>query len=249
MRKSGQITIYVIAGVIILVALYLITENQAIKNVVPESQIPSASEFDIANERNMIQNCLERSVDDSLEMFLLTGGMPSTSPGRRTMLVNDRYVAYHKVNGESVSYTLKEHEENLETALMDTIYLCMQADGLKSTYPQAKATIGDKNVVIEADIPYVKRSGDKEVRIPNEYSSSRKIDIPAMLRVAQMYTQSETAETIDLTTIAQIGDLGYKINAMRWDNQTTLIIITDPNQEIKGKKAAIQFALEDRWHE
>jgi len=130
MKKKGQITVFVIIGIVI-VALIVLLYAFRTKISVPFIQVNLQDEM--LEFRSELQQCIEDSASGPIERIGLQGGYLSTPPGSYR-LFNDvpiSYLCYNQIGKPTCTnrmLTLESMEEQLSGAIEEALPLCMDID-------------------------------------------------------------------------------------------------------------------------
>ena len=172
MKKKGQITVFVIIGIVIIALIVLLYAFRT-KISLPFVQVSLQDEMQ--QVRGDIQECLENSASGPVERIGLQGGYLSTPPGSYR-LFNDTtisYLCYNQVGKSTCTnrlLTLDNMQEQLSSAIEEVLPECLEVDvssgvelRLPDTY-KVKTEIQPSKVLVVLDYPITlvnKKSGDE----------------------------------------------------------------------------------------
>lgn len=172
MDKKGQITVFVIIGIVIVALIVLLYAFR--KDIsVPFVQVNLQDEMQ--QVRSDIETCLKSSSEGHVERIALQGGYLSPPPGS-FRLFNDTpisYLCYNQAGKPTCTnrmLTLDSMQKELNNAIEDTLPECMELDvsgGVQLQEPSSykvKTDIQPSKVVVTLDYPITltnKKTGDE----------------------------------------------------------------------------------------
>ena len=210
MNKRGQITIFVIAGIVIVAAILLLIflRGQLFVTVTPEN-LPDQL-FPI---RDHVQDCIKDIAPDYIERIGLQGGYLSTPPGSYR-LFNDTTISYLCFNqaGKPTCtnrlLTIDSMEEQLSNAIEEALPECLEVDvsgGVELQLPdnyKVQTDIQASKVVVTLDYPITlisNRDGDELTE--KEFSATVDAPLGDLYEVAMDIVDSEaTGGRFDVLT-------------------------------------------------
>lgn len=197
--KRGQITFFVITGVLILAAIAIFLYIQSVSTSDQEKEVPA----EVAPVKYFVEKCLEKIGDQAVRENSLKGGYYSLGGAIEPLsLLSPSYVVpvyfYYTDNENIILYPQQEIVENeLTNYVSDNLPSCinnfedMKGYTIKADNFSIKAKMGMKSVIVEAYYPM-------DV---NTYSfSDFSAEIP--LRMGEMYyiTRNLTEEQLTAET-------------------------------------------------
>ncbi|MEK6816907.1 MAG: hypothetical protein AABY09_04800 [Nanoarchaeota archaeon] len=133
MDKRGQITVFVILGIVIVAIIVLLFAFR--KDIIPtSSQTGINSEMKAAKQ--MITDCLEKSATAPVEKIAMQGGYLSPAPST-FRLWNDTQISYlcfnqaDKVTSTNRLLTLRKMEDQLSAAVEESLKTCVDLTDIK----------------------------------------------------------------------------------------------------------------------
>ena len=133
MDKRGQITVFVILGIVIVAIIVLLFAFR--KDIIPtSSQTGINSEMKAAKQ--MITDCLEKSATAPVEKIAMQGGYLSPAPST-FRLWNDTQISYlcfnqaDKVTCTNRLLTLRKMEDQLGAAVEESLKTCVDLTDIK----------------------------------------------------------------------------------------------------------------------
>ena len=210
MEKKGQITVFVIIGIVIVTLIVLLYAFRS-KISVPFLQVNLQDEMQ--QVRGEIQDCLENSAAGPVERIGLQGGYLSTPPGSYR-LFNDTTISYLCFNqaGKPTCtnrlLTIDSMEEQLSNAIEEALPECLEVDvsgGVELQLPdnyKVQTDIQASKVVVTLDYPITlisNRDGDELTE--TEFSATVQAPLGDLYEVAMDIVDSEaTGGRFDVLT-------------------------------------------------
>ena len=175
MNKRGQVTVFVIIGIIliILILLFLFLRNKVSLGSISQQNI----EDQLPQIKKHIEDCLVEIGEPRLRQIGLQGGV-ITTPEDTYRLYNSNKVSYLCYNIKDQPYCrskvlrLKDIETEVDNIIQKDLQTrCLninafQKRGYELTQGQLgiKTSINDDSILIEADLPIVIRRGEAVVK-------------------------------------------------------------------------------------
>lgn len=166
MQKRGQITVFIIVGIIILVIIastLYITKTITVKKVEEEKYLPIPSEsFEM-----YIDNCLEKSAINSIVILGLRGGDLQRTNVLKTDFHNISYLLY---GSENILPGLHTIEQSLSTFIEPLFMNCIDFSVFKGydvshNEPEFNFTIADNRVIVNLLWNVVIKQGKQQKEI------------------------------------------------------------------------------------
>ncbi len=199
MNKRGQITIFVIAGIVIVAAVLLLIflRGQLFVTVTPEN-LPDQL-FPI---RDHVQDCIKDIAPDYIERIGLQGGYLSTSEGtyRLTNGIPVSYLCYN-VGRSPLCYnrmlTLNHMETELSKAIAEGLQTCLDLRRFERGFSMTigslavETSIGQDTVAVTANLP-VTLTKDTASVSEDEFSETFEFPLGRLYDVSQDIVDIET---------------------------------------------------------
>lgn len=241
MNKKGQITIFIIIGIILLVlvalVLYLSRES---------ARIPAAEKIPIEAQplKNYIDNCLTLTAIDAVKLAGMQGGYTDTP----NLYLDADYskVAYYYNKGDDNSPSRLTIESQISSFIEATLDICI---GNLSAFPQfnivrgnasAVTTIGENKVDISLDYPVNLISGDSKIEI-------RKYNANVPVRLGHIYDIARAINNHTMTDpewidMSYISGFDVEVDMVPYGNEDLVYSITDTESSLNGEPYVFLFA-------
>lgn len=245
--KRGQITVFIIIGIIIIAAAviaYLL---------IPKTQTNNS--FDSKNPNGFLQNCLENTIKSSIENISLQGG--SINP--------DFYFSYNGSKVEYLCYTaenyatcvvqrplLQEHvESEIESDITSPVQDCFSklVDNYKNEGYNVNLQTGRTiitllpNKVLANFSGYVLNISKGETSVYNSFSVIVNNNLYELVNVANSIIDWETTYGDAPTNVYMTYYKDLKAEKMVQEDGTKVYILTDRNSGLKFQFASRSDAL------
>lgn len=130
MEKKGQITVFVIIGIVIVALIVLL---YSFRSQIPVPFAQANLQDEMQSARAQIQECLKNSAMEPIEKIGLQGGYLSTPPGSYR-LFNDSavsYLCYNQVGKNTCTnrmLTIENMQNELSNAIEEAVPECLEID-------------------------------------------------------------------------------------------------------------------------
>ncbi|MDP4012904.1 MAG: hypothetical protein Q8R00_04850 [Candidatus Nanoarchaeia archaeon] len=161
MRKKGQVTMFIIAGIVIVAAVLLVIflRGRLFVVVTPEN-LPDQ----LISIQDHIENCLKEVAPDYIERIGLQGGYLSTPEEtfRSTLGIPISYLCYNQdrvPNCYNRMLTLPHMQDELSRAIQEGLQTCLDLRRLERGFSMdigaldVDTEIGKDNVLVTANLP------------------------------------------------------------------------------------------------
>lgn len=237
MNKRGQIAIFVIIAVIIVLGIagfFLLKDRAEDTTNIPDEFVPLSTN---------IQNCVDNLSLNSVVLAGITGGKISSEGD--LLDINDSYISWGYYEGEDKLPDLSEIEGNIENFIHESLPSCFIVNtysGYEISFEEsvAKAEIGEETVLIKVNYPYNALKGENRIRVNPVYDSEIRVQLGKMHQTAESIIQRhQEEERIDLVYLL---DLDFKVDVISVDNKTFIYSISDENSKINNYPYIFRFA-------
>ena len=237
MLKRGQLTIFIIIGVVMIGSLAFLAVNKGFFNKLnPEADSVS----------NFVQDCIKQTGENGIFALGLQGGY--YSPPNNSV---EYGIPYYYLDEENLMPSKSEIEGEINSYVNNNLASCINdfSDFSDLTIDagemSAVSTIADNNVVFNVDYP---------VTIRKDESSSlvRDFKVPVQIRLGTIYNSAEkiiqekmSHEGICLSCMLDISlENDLKIDVNDYENETAIIVISDENSKINDEMFEFVFATD-----
>ncbi|RME55049.1 hypothetical protein D6777_01715 [Candidatus Woesearchaeota archaeon] len=212
-KKRGQITIFVILGIVILATIILLISFR--KEIIPPSSQTSIN-AQMKEVKQIVESCLENSAKGPIEKIALQGGY--LSPSQDTFrLWNDTPISYLCFNIEDQDYcrnrllTLQNMESQLSKAIEESLPECLDFDNVRGVNiktkgkPKVSVQILPLQVLVDLEYPVTVESKVSDAKAStNKFSYIVDKPLGDLYNVAQDILDQET-------TTGQFDQLTYML--------------------------------------
>lgn len=204
-NKRGQVTAFVILGIVIvvIVALFFVGRQTIF---LPTTTTNLNQELNDIEEH--ILDCLEKDSTPNANEIIKTIGLQGgyLNPGEDTfILYNDSRVSFLCYNIESDercrnrALTITNMEEQINEAVKNSLEQCLDVEGFEQFKPygvsagtlNVKITIEDQSVIVELDYPIVLTANENRVS-RNKFSKTFDYSLGDLYEVSQDIVDDET---------------------------------------------------------
>ena len=240
--KRGQLTIFIIIGIVIIAVAVLIYF------IVPKTQ--TGAVFDSKNPNGFIQNCLEKTIQDSVEKISLQGG--SADPEFYDMYQGQRveYLCYTAENYATCVVQrplLQEHfETEVEKDISTEVQSCFnslmenyQNEGYMTNLEKGKTLVFLlPNKVLVNFSGYVLNVSKTETSRYNSFSVVLNNNLYELVNIATSIIDWESRFGDSSPNIYMTYYKNVKVEKMIQSDGTKIYILTDRNSGIKFQFAS-----------
>jgi len=241
-NSKGQVTIFIIVGLLILsvfgLFLYLQSRANSINDV--DYNLP----LELAPIKNYIDSCIGNELKSGAYLLANNGGY--IYQYNYTFDTEFEKIAYHIIDENIVSPSLEYSESELNRFIEDSIILC--ANGLTNfegfTFefgePKADSNILGGEIVTEIQFPIKVIQQDKRTTISN-FKVDTPITLGKLIHIKdEILSQIEKSGDVNLNLLLSSG---AEINILPYDGETTIYALIQ-NQTIMQERPLIyQFAI------
>lgn len=239
--KRGQVTQFIIAGLVIAIAVILIflaradfiqelLEKQEIKSIV----IPSA----IDPVKKYIEDCMNEVPKLAKSTVSLQGGYAEPNNYIGLDITN---AALWYDEGKDVSPSLKKIEVEIADVVNKLLPLCIEEYGVEGydvsvNNVDTTVIINEDNIITQSNVRVYVNYKETNFTIDNKFSNKYDSDLYNIYNVAKTIVDMEVnnPKIIELTTLASFG---YNINFFRNnENEIVYMITTDDTNLFWGNK-------------
>lgn len=251
--KRGQITLFMIIGIIILIALCAVFY---IKNMGSGSNnYRSNVNFDASSVKNFVASCVKNTAQDAVIYTGLRGGDIFSTDYAELLGIKAPYYfsggSAHLVSDDTIKQSLKYYMDN-------TLKSCTHGfqsftdQGYTVTEGEMSSTVNlyEKEVVFDVAYPVTVASGKMEDHLAN-FSANVRVNLKKMAATSRQYVtdyQSVMPDSFRLKSLMDLcQDKGFKFEVFEKGGNTVIISIVDDSVKIKGNPYVFVFAVRYNW--
>jgi hypothetical protein len=247
MNKRGQVTLFVILGIILIggafAVLYTQTEIFGKKAAAPE----------IAPIVLEIQNCVDKIAFNGITLAGLQGGY--TIPPNLIFASNLSDIAYGYYEGRSWLLSLNEIEREIGNYVSLVLPRCVDFSqwpdySVTANESGALASVLIKNNLVKVDVrwPVTAKKGDSAYNL-DKFSTTIPIRLGLIYNITKTIVTEEIAEpdVIDISYFVDVyTNYGIKVDVLPY-NDTIVYSITDPLSKFKDDYISYTFLFANKF--
>lgn len=250
MSKRGQITVFIIIGIIVItiLGLFIYTQSYSLKNLFQKETAESKL---LSNEANIIQSqineCLRDRLQESVLLMGLGGGYINLSED--TLELNQSRISYLYNKGEVTLPAIKEIEKQLGLYITLTLSDCIN----DSEYKELTLTKGEikpiininkKDISASVDYPITISKGTVTKTITEKYSGRIPIKFGEIHSAVYNILKNYNPEQTDLEYLTSFN---YIINVIAYSEDTHVYMIRDNSFKVNETPFTFIFAVRLKW--
>ncbi|MBD3312884.1 hypothetical protein GF345_00420 [Candidatus Woesearchaeota archaeon] len=254
--KRGQVTIFIIIGVSILVivgALFYIRGSSV--DLETQSSISDEVEIDTSSLSAFISTCARQTAQDAVDYTAFRGGKDVRfDQGYQFAAVT---IPYYFYEGENRFPTMDEIRQTLQDYMNENIKLCtngfetfkQQGYDIEESEISSTATIAEEEVIFEIQYPVtlVKGSSRQE---ESSFSTSVDANLLSMITTAEEYIQAQeqNPEAFRIKHMVDIvSDSNLEFEVIEKEEGSVIISLIDENTIINANPLLWSFAIKYDW--
>lgn len=230
MKKRGQITIFIIIGLLISVIFIVLFINRDKLGFLNRQGPEFSSEI---NKINQIMNdCVKQRAVDAIRLAGLQGGYIILPENYLPMNISNVAFGYYK--GEKTLPSKKIIEKEISTYVEITIPFCLDNEefpdiNITKGKSYSEASMENNYVLISARLPLSIKKENNAFTINNAYKHEIPIKLGGIYDAANEIINKEIIEpeSIDLS---YLGSLDYHITILQKDEENIVYMITDDSE-------------------
>ncbi|MBU1205086.1 MAG: hypothetical protein KKE93_04210 [Nanoarchaeota archaeon] len=240
MKKRGQITIFIIVGLILVFSMFIILYLN--KNKIGDLDVLQSS--DIKPIEYYVDLCVKSSASDALYLLGVQGGYTTTPD----LYFESAYakIAYWYYKGRDTSPAIEEMEQELSSYVNRALPECIESLNVFSDMGfefefgeiNTKTKINENNVEFNIDYPITIKKGDSKTEI-KEFYRNFPVRLGHMHSIAKEIVgkEIEDPDWIDMTYL-----VGQDVNFQIYPYDENIIIysLLDNRSEVEGD---LEFVL------
>ncbi len=251
MKKEGQVTIYIIIGIVVVLAIGLaVMFRGEIIQLSQQIQLKGTTEapLEIQKIKDDLQSCVKKTFEDGVWLMGLQSGYLMKSDNVSFLYIANVSIAYSSDEGLNRIPSIKTMQLHLAKYLKANIPECFnvysytKVDIYPSTIvPQVK--ISDK--AISANVKYDLQVTHKNVTytLTKPYKTTISIRLGMIRDIASKIVDNEIKDwSVD---VEYLKGLEFDIGLYAVDSLTNVYIITDDKSKIQNNNYSFMFA--SRW--
>ncbi|MFA5141690.1 MAG: hypothetical protein WC471_01815 [Candidatus Woesearchaeota archaeon] len=250
MKQRGQITLFIVLGLVLLLIAglyYMVSNIIASSNIETEQKIALDFNQKADNVNFYTTQCIKKAARDSIELFGMIGSM--ISPEQGSIDIDNTYpVTYLRINDRNYLPTIENWEDTLSYLSVIGMASCNFSDFEKQGLTIEKGKLDSKviaslnNIVFDMSYPITIKQGNN-LKTYSDYSITLPIRLGYIHNAIDNIIKKEI-ETPGYIPVSKILTYNINITTIRYDDKNTIIyIITDDSNRLKPY--TFQFADKD----
>jgi len=261
LQKRGQITAFIIVGIIILscagILIYLNANDAKAPAEISSERLQQAALFG-SSIPQFVEYCQREAVNEAIIENSLTGGY-FVLPEKRTSGMNDD-VPYFLYSGQNLFPTEDMIAEEIGSYADAVLGLCLgnfeklKELGYNISYeePSSVLVLDQKSILIKTKMP-LSASKDTQTKQFNEFTANIPAeqlynDINAARKIAESQEARQKLGKGDEICISCYSDIaaqnGLFVNILPYHNNTYIFDVQDNDYVINGEKYRLRFAVD-----
>lgn len=177
MFKRGQITLFIILGIVVFLVItfsfYLTSRLNITKGI------------DSSNIEEVMSICLNEKLDFTLILLGMQGGYYDVKEPYNLIEFEDFDIKspFYYYNGENLALSLEDLENNMEYVLEKAVVKCVEDFNVETGEPDISVKINNDDIRVDLEYPITIVKGDTKERI-SSFNTVRKIGLGKIYNVA-----------------------------------------------------------------
>ncbi len=239
MKKRGQLSIFLVIALIIVILFSLIYFLKSIPLISPKTEIVKSS---IANTlTSNIQSCLMNTANEAILLLGLQGGY--TEKPNKFLTINDSILSFGYYKDSAIINSLEGIKSEINSYIEKNLPLCIKGNKLILEQGSiiSKTAINKDNIKIEVSYPIRIKQGDRIESLPENYNIEIKVRLGYIYDfILSIITQHlKDPKNIDIANLLK-SDLN--IDIVGYKNNILIYVVTDKKSKINNKPFAYIFA-------
>jgi hypothetical protein len=236
MKKRGQITVFIILGIFILIGVILFFYLRLNTNIfTPDVVVPQ----EVAPLKRYVESCVYESGEDAITRLGMQAGyveIPeeiSMDPDAYVQISGPIKMPYWYLNGEDISPTITEMQEQISDYIAENVKQCLrnfsdfdefiieEKDGIG-----VETTIAEEEVIIKMDYPLIiKNKKGNKITEWSLYTNSVPVRLKRIYRLAKnlmnaennnMFFEKTTIDLMALDPEIPFTDMQFSCKPIEW---------------------------------
>ncbi|RME54761.1 hypothetical protein D6777_02770 [Candidatus Woesearchaeota archaeon] len=249
--KRGQITLFIIIGIVIIsvIGLGIYFRDSLTKS---QSQEIISKQVEVAPEvqslYNNIYECLQSQTKDALILSGLQGGF--IEPPEKSIDIEDQGISigYGLSNGRDTLPSLSVITREMSDYIDSMYETCIDFRGyekyeIKEEPPKTKIELNDNSVSFIITYKISVKIDGKEFKLTKPYKYAYRVRLKRLHDISKEIIEKELAEPFAID-ISSLLDLGVDIDVLSLEPNKVVYLLTDKESELDNKPYIFMFASE-----
>ncbi|MFH0798307.1 MAG: hypothetical protein V1906_02750 [Candidatus Woesearchaeota archaeon] len=247
--KRGQITLFVILGIIIVtviaVGIYfrqsILQQELGAETAAEEVLAPEVQDF-----KDTVDECMDNMIIDNILLIGVQGGYIETPENSLHLQEEGLVIPYYYDNSQNKAPKPEKVALELASTIDSNAESCIDAEAyprLQITPGQARSavTMEDEGIAVTVDYPIRVASGTETISMSMPYEYTYEINLKKMLEAASKITNKkiEDKDNLDLEYLLEFG---YQIDIIPIDNNTEVYMMADAESLVDDKSYTLLYA-------
>ena len=254
MTKKGQIAVFIVIGIVILIFASLIIYFTTTGEEDQSEQAPSS--LDTSSVQSYVDSCLESTLRDAILYTSMQGGY-DTAPEDSYDISYFSVPYYHTVDSGDISPAKEKIESEISAYIETGLEQCAgnfsaftnQGYTISGGEIQAAAAINDMNVIAEVKYPLGIQSGESSATL-EDFNAQVDLPIGRMYEISRQYInkQEENPNFVRVTPLLDICANNNLTFETLYDHDTVVFTLIDPSTRAGGNADySYSFAVKYDW--
>ncbi len=248
--KKGQITIFIIVGIIVVAAIFLALYLRGqVGTDVSQSQLAARAGLsqDVAEVWDDIYNCVQSTSEEAVLLVAEQGGY--MLPPKNSLSVQDSLIAYGYKGGKDVVPSLSVVKEEVSDYVEIFLPLCVDFSlfpkfKVTETEPKVKSvTITDDKVSVSVDYKVQLVKGTETTTLSEPFPVTIKTKLKKMIEAEKAIVEDVSKDSTQIS-FNTLGKVNFNTNIIVYDANTTVFAMTDNSSKVGGYDLTYIFAIE-----
>ena len=249
MKKKGQITVFIIVGIVMLMSFSIML---LIRGQFGDKE-EDITKVDTSNIRNFIEGCVQQTARQSLFYFGFIGGDVAPDPWAEYYIYDDFYKIpfyYHQGKNNMPSKTTVERDilaQYIDTKLHRCIGNFEAFKDFEVSYKQpfTNVDINDDFVLFKTNFEVTTRRDGESTKILPNYLVTIPLQLNNMLTITGRVIDMAVADDgiVPWSFLTDSNDENLNVTAYMDFNKNIIYRMTDKRNDLFGKRYVYQFAV------
>ena len=246
MGKSGQSTVFVIAGIVILLVavlvVYLQKTNLPLHREAPKS---IALAQDAQMVRSAVSSCVNKVLQDALIVTGLQGGFYNLIASKLDLGVAS--LRYYVLDGKKLVPSIAQVQTEIAAFMRKELPSCVKGANLQNVNLEEStlniaASINAKTVDADVDYPIILVKGSEKQVVKSPYHVSVAAPLRPMLETAQKIADDALADP-GFVNLDLLLESGYEVEVTPYKDHAFIYTIADRNAKVNNLPLMLLFAV------
>lgn len=243
MKKRGQVTFFIVLGILILFTLAFLS---ILSNLMPKKEEVFTS---VEMVTTFVEQCVRKTMNDGILMTAMQGGFHRLPKKKARLWENDVPFFY---GPGSVSFSHQQWEQQLADFLENRLSLCTQSfwvfamHGIDITEKEKRASvmIRSGDVLVTLSYPLQITQGDVTKQV-DQFTAIVPVRLLPLVRMVEAYTKQEKSTDLCISCLHELGQAyGIYVRVYPSEPRTLFYEFIDMNNVLGGNYLIFSFAEE-----